>query len=453
MAEVYDAIDERLDRPVAVKVLRPTMALRPDVRRRFEAEARSAARLSHPNAVAVFDTGEDGDVPWLVMERLPGETLADRMREAGGPLDAEWVRRMAGDVLGALGAAHAAGLIHRDVKPGNILLDGDGCAKVADFGIAKSIESTDDHTATGQLIGTPAYLAPERILGEPANVRTDLYALGVVLYEALSGRKPFEGSTPITVAHAIRTTTPPPLAELRPELDAPVVAAVEGAMHRDPSQRFASAAEMAAALQSGMGGSEDDDDGTVLGMAAAAVDATMIVERPADAEPIPLRALVPVPRARARVPARAIAIALVALLVVLLLGVLLASGAGSGGGGGGELEADLRDASADTTTADGTAGPDAAGRLRALADAVGEGEEGDDADAANALLTDLANWRASGGLTAAAADRMRAVVLRAPGASAAAYSPTSTTPTTVVPAARDTGDDRRGGGKKKDDDD
>ena len=134
MAEVYDAVDERLDRPVAVKLLRPTMALRHDVRRRFESEARSAARLSHPNAVAVFDTGQDGDVPWLVMERLPGETLADRMQR--GPLDADWVRRMAGDVLGALGAAHAAGLVHRDVKPGNILLDDNDCAKVADFGIA-----------------------------------------------------------------------------------------------------------------------------------------------------------------------------------------------------------------------------------------------------------------------------------------------------------------------------
>ena len=154
MAEVYEGHDERLDRAVAVKVLRPEMAADTGVRERFEAEARSAARLSHPNVVAVFDTGEDEGTPYLVMERLPGETLADRM--AAGPVDQAWLRRVAGDVLGALGAAHAAGLVHRDVKPGNILLAADGSAKVADFGIAKSLELAGDLTGTGLLVGTPA---------------------------------------------------------------------------------------------------------------------------------------------------------------------------------------------------------------------------------------------------------------------------------------------------------
>ena len=149
MADVFDGFDERLHRPVAVKLLRPMMAVREEIRARFEEEAKAAARLAHPNVVGVHDTGEDADgTPFIVMERLPGETLADRM--AAGPLDSEWVRRMAGDVLLALGTAHDAGIIHRDVKPGNILIAPDGCAKVSDFGIAKSLEMTGDLTTTGR---------------------------------------------------------------------------------------------------------------------------------------------------------------------------------------------------------------------------------------------------------------------------------------------------------------
>src|SRR4051812_12720307 len=160
MADVYDAFDERLSRPVAVKMLREDVVARhPEVRARFEAEARSAARLGHPNVVAVYDTGEDGGIPYIVMERLPGQTLAERL--ADGPVDLEWLRRVAGDVLGALAAAHAAGIVHRDIKPGNILIAENGCAKVADFGIAKSLEAAGpDLTGTNLLVGTPAYMAP-----------------------------------------------------------------------------------------------------------------------------------------------------------------------------------------------------------------------------------------------------------------------------------------------------
>jgi serine/threonine protein kinase len=249
MAEVRAGTDVRLQRPVAVKFLLPEMAARDDIRRRFEAEARAAASLSDPRAVAVFDTGEHDGRPYIVMERLPGETLADRI--AAGPVDPEWLRQVACEVLGALAAAHESGLVHRDVKPGNILLTADGHAKIADFGIAKSIESGDgslDLTGAGQLLGTPAYLAPERLDGGPATAKSDLYSLGVVLYEALAGRCPFSGETPMAVAQAIVAGDHAPLDEARPGLDPNLVATVERAMATDPDHRFESAGAMIAAL-------------------------------------------------------------------------------------------------------------------------------------------------------------------------------------------------------------
>jgi Protein kinase domain len=256
MADVYDAQDERLARPVAVKLLRPELAVHPDVRRRFEAEARAAARLSHPNVVAVHDTGDDGGRAYIVMERLPGDTLADRI--AAGPVDQVWLRRVALEVLAALGAAHAAGIVHRDVKPGNILMSSDGRAKVADFGIAKTVEplagtgtttlAERDLTATGMVIGTPAYLAPERIDGHPATAQSDLYAVGVVMYEALTGRKAFPGTTPLAVAYSARHEPPPDPRLIRPDADPRMVAVVGQAMAHDPAARFVSAGAMMSAL-------------------------------------------------------------------------------------------------------------------------------------------------------------------------------------------------------------
>ena len=246
MADVYDALDERLARPVAVKLLRPELAAQPDLRRRFEAEAKAAARLTHPNVVAVHDTGEDGGRAYIVMERLPGETLADRIDM--GPLDQAWLRRVALEVLAALGAAHSAGIVHRDVKPGNILLSEDGRAKVTDFGIAKAMEPLagpgvvdPDLTATGMVIGTPAYLAPERIDGRPATPQSDLYALGVVMYEGLTGRKPFAGTTPLAVAYSARHEPPADPRHIRPDADPRMVAVIGQAMAHDPAARFDSA--------------------------------------------------------------------------------------------------------------------------------------------------------------------------------------------------------------------
>ncbi|HSH60803.1 MAG TPA: protein kinase, partial [Acidimicrobiales bacterium] len=189
MGEVRDGLDRRLGRPVAVKLLRRDLAADPELRRRFEGEARAAARLAHPNVVAVHDTGEQEGVPYIVMERLAGRTVADEIAE--GPLEPARVQRLGREVLAALDVAHRAGTVHRDIKPANLLLTPESSVKVADFGIAKAAEALpSDVTASGQVIGTPAYLAPERLEGAPATARSDLYSLAVVLYEALSGTKP-----------------------------------------------------------------------------------------------------------------------------------------------------------------------------------------------------------------------------------------------------------------------
>ena len=246
MGEVHLGHDERLGRPVAVKLLHRAMAADEGARRRFEDEARAAAQLVHPNAVAVFDTGEHEGTAYIVMECLPGRTLADEMAE--GPMAGPRARSVALQVLGALDAAHRAGVIHRDVKPGNILLTADGTAKVGDFGIAKTTEGLD-HTATGMIVGTPSYLAPERITGSPATARSDLYAVGVVLYEALAGARPFADRPPLALVAAVQHEVPRPLGELVPGVDPALVAAAERAMAKDPAARFDSASSMAAAIR------------------------------------------------------------------------------------------------------------------------------------------------------------------------------------------------------------
>jgi serine/threonine-protein kinase len=258
MGEVHAAHDERLDRPVAVKLLRPDLAADGRARQRFEHEARAAAAVEHPHVVTIYDTGED-DVPFIVMERLPGETLADEI--ADGPLTPRRLELVARETLDALGAAHQRGILHRDVKPGNVLITADRHVKVGDFGIAKAIEARGD--TTGLVVGTIAYTAPERLAGAPASPASDLYSVGVVLYEAATGTKPFARDSAAATMHAIDHDAPPALGPARPDLSPNFVAGVERALARYPRARYLSAAEMAAALLNPSGAGAQPLDQTV----------------------------------------------------------------------------------------------------------------------------------------------------------------------------------------------
>ncbi len=244
MAEVRDGWDTRLARPVAIKILHPGIGTEPDNRRRFEAEARAAAALDSAHIVAVHDSGEHNGVPFIVMERLSGESLHDRILR--GPLPLPLVRAVLDDVLAALAAAHDAGILHRDIKPANILFTTSGEAKVSDFGLAKTAQT--NLTAAGQVFGTMAYLSPDRVLGRPASAADDIYAVGVMGYEALTGRRPFLHDNIGALAQAILHEQPPPIPMLRPDVDPALAAVIERAMARDPALRFPSARAMRAAL-------------------------------------------------------------------------------------------------------------------------------------------------------------------------------------------------------------
>jgi serine/threonine protein kinase/beta-lactam-binding protein with PASTA domain len=245
MASVYEAHDTRLDRAVAIKIMHAGLgdATSSDEQfaARFVREARAAARLSHPNVVAVYDQGEDNGTIFLAMELVPGHTLRDTIvKEA--PMSPERALAILDPVLSALASAHRSGLIHRDVKPENVLIADDGRIKVADFGLARAVSAETQHTATGGvLIGTVSYLAPELVVDGKADARADVYAVGVVLYELLTGRKPHQGESPIAVAYKhVHEDVPPPSAEV-PDLPAYVDALVARATTRDRSLRPADA--------------------------------------------------------------------------------------------------------------------------------------------------------------------------------------------------------------------
>ena len=243
MASVYLARDEELERPVALKILAAHLASEPGFYERFVREARMAARLSHPNIVQVFDAGEEDERPFIVMEYVPGRTLAEEIRERG-KLDAARVVDLALQVCGALELAHASGLVHRDVKPQNLLLRDDGVVKIADFGIARAAEATK-LTQIGSILGTAAYLAPEQAAGEPVTAAADIYSLGVVLYELLSGQTPYEFKSLAELVVKQREEPIPPLREADPSVPERLEAVVMRCLARNPDYRPRSASELA----------------------------------------------------------------------------------------------------------------------------------------------------------------------------------------------------------------
>ncbi len=244
MATVYEATDTRLDRTVAVKVMHAGLGDDDEFARRFRREAQAAARLAHHNVVAVFDQGDDDGTLFLVMEYVPGITLRDLIRSEA-PMSPVRALTVIEPVLSALGAAHRAGMIHRDVKPENVLLADDGRVKVADFGLARAVNSETQHTSTGVLIGTVSYLSPELVVDGRADARADVYAAGVLIYEMLTGQKPHQADSPIQVAYKHVHEDIPPPSRLMPSLPPYVDALVARATARDTSLRPADATRAA----------------------------------------------------------------------------------------------------------------------------------------------------------------------------------------------------------------
>jgi serine/threonine-protein kinase len=253
MGIVYLARDKRLKRPVAVKLLPPELAFRSDIRTRFLREAETAAQLNHPNIVPIYAVDEREGLVYFVMGFVDGENLAARLHRAGAMTSAE-VRRMMIDVAGALAYAHSCGVVHRDIKPDNILLDSSGRIMVTDFGIARAMTQGSDTrlTATGMAIGTPAYMSPEQTTGEKeVDGRSDLYSLGIVGYQMLTGELPFNASSTPALLVKQLSEAPPPIQERCPSVDRDLGRAIMILLEKDPEHRFADANAMVTALETG----------------------------------------------------------------------------------------------------------------------------------------------------------------------------------------------------------
>src|SRR5215475_14304640 len=242
MSTVYRAVDETLERPVAIKLMNREVATDSDQLERFRREARAVAQLSHPHIVGVIDYGEDDSRPYIVFEYVEGETLKERIRRNGRLPIAEAVA-YAIEIARALGAAHARHIVHRDVKPQNVLVDEEGSAKITDFGIARTLDE-EGLTADGRVLGTTDYVSPEQALGHQVTGQSDLYSLGIVLFEMLTGDVPFRGENQVAVAMKHVREPLPDVQELRPEVSATLAAVVDRATAKDLERRYGSDEEM-----------------------------------------------------------------------------------------------------------------------------------------------------------------------------------------------------------------
>jgi hypothetical protein len=321
MSTVYLARDETLERSIAVKVMHGEISDQPDQIERFRREARSVAQVSHPNVVAVIDAGEDGGHPYIVFEYVEGETLKQRIDRLGRlPVDEAAAYGI--EIGRGLAAAHARMLVHRDVKPQNVLIDTEGRAKVTDFGIARSLES-DGLTKTGRVLGTTDYVSPEQAMGHDVDARSDIYSLGVLLYEMLTGNVPFEAETLVGVAMKHVNEPMPNVQERRPEVSSALAAVIERATEKEPKRRYRDMAEMLADLEGAL-------EVEVARAGGAHGEATTVIDS--------------VPKRRRRLPSRNISVlgivivllaTVAALLIAALTGGSDKSSNGGGGGGGG----------------------------------------------------------------------------------------------------------------------
>jgi serine/threonine-protein kinase len=306
MAVVYKAYQATLNRHVAIKILPPQLSFDEQFVERFQREARAAAGLRHPNIVVIHDVGHSDGVYYIVMEFLEGRTLK-QVIEQEGPLPPERATRIVREVSAALDYAHNRGFVHRDVKPANIFVGDDGHVTLTDFGIAKAASETQALTRTGMLVGTPEYMSPEQAEGTGVDHRTDLYALGIVLYQMLVGRVPFRGTTPHATLHAVIYEAPPPPRQLNPNVAPALEAVVLKAVSKQPERRFQSGAELVAELEA-----------VVSGRAPEAVTPAVAQTR-----------AVPAPR-RSPVPWILAAIAGVVVVLAVIVVLLLSGGNGTG---------------------------------------------------------------------------------------------------------------------------
>ncbi len=369
MATVQLALDTRLERHVAVKLLAEHLADDASFVSRFRREALAAARLVHPNIVQVFDFGLDTATHrnYIVMEFVDGQSCAEILRERGTLPPDEAVEILAQSCRG-LEYAHRHGVVHRDVKPGNLLRSHDGMVKLADFGIAKAAEQSDI-TKVGSVLGTAAYLAPEQARGEPAGPASDMYALGVVAYQLLAGRLPYDAASLTDLARLQDAGPPPRLDEVTPDVPPALAATVARALHRDPDRRYADAGEMEKALRDGLrgrapapaatgwsGGTEETAATRLL--TGTGTGATSAMPRTSQAPP--RRRMEPIdeprPAAPARAPRRAPApppkrrsggalrlfVGLLVALAIVAAGILGYQALQDAGGGGAQLREDVR---------------------------------------------------------------------------------------------------------------
>ncbi|RME98096.1 MAG: serine/threonine protein kinase, partial [Chloroflexi bacterium] len=317
MSSVYKATDPNLRRTVAVKLIHPHLSSDEQFVRRFEQEAAAVAQLRHPNIIQVFDFNHDGDVYYMVLEFIPGETLQDRLKSLNDSNRqfelADTVKIMA-TICDAVAYAHDKGMIHRDLKPANVMLNPNGQPVLMDFGVAKML-GTAQHTATGAIIGTAKYMSPEQARGERPDARTDIYSLGVMLFEMITGAAPFDDESTVSILMKHVTEEPPDINQIKADIPPGLAAVVKRALAKDRNDRYQSAAEMAAALRA-------VDLAEQPLPAAAPVpqpdpDKTVLQTPGAHTSVVPPSASLPSPTSNVAVPMWAIGVVIVLLILIL----------------------------------------------------------------------------------------------------------------------------------------